>query len=101
MAQARAARVLSLPGTMFNHLLRQWRNGLNHVWAAPDPAAVLAEMGTRAGEVFTRSAQLAVFLEQQLPGSTDVPEAKLIKPTTIHPDGTVTINPPAPAAGSQ
>ena len=76
---------------MHARLLRSWAEGLDAVWAAPDPASVLAAMGTQAGDLFTRSAQLRAFLEAQQPGSTVIPQAARIKPVTIHPDGTVTL----------
>ncbi len=94
-AQARAQRALALPRAIFNRLLRSWAEGLDTVWAAPDPAAVLSAMGTQAGELFTRSAQLRAFLEGQQPGCTAIPQAAKIKPFTIHPDGTVTLAAPA------
>jgi hypothetical protein len=82
---------------MFNRLLRSWSDGLDAVWSAPDPGAVLAAMGTEAGELFARSAQLRAFLEQQMPGSTNIPQAAKVKPVTLNADGTVTLV-PAPAA---
>jgi len=57
-------------------------------------------MGSQAGELFTRSAQLRAFLETQQPGSTNIPQATKIKPITINADGTVTLTPPAPAAAT-
>jgi len=99
-AQARAARALGLPRSMFTRLLRGWAAGLDAVWSAPNPADVLTAMGTQAGELFTRSQQLRAFLEAQQPGSTNIPQAAKIKPVTIHPDGTVTLAAdPAPKAG--
>jgi hypothetical protein len=105
-AQARAARALALPRIIFTRLLRDWRDGIKTVWAAPTPADVITALGPSAAELFTRSAQLRAFLEAQQPGCTQIPhtpEAALIQPHTIHPDGTVTINsqpastPPQPA----
>jgi hypothetical protein len=89
--QARAARALALPRTIFNRLLKSWAEGVDAVWSAPAPADVLAAMGTQAGELFTRSAQLRAFLESQQPGCTNIPQAARIKPVTINPDGTVTL----------
>jgi hypothetical protein len=89
--QARANRALALPRIMFNRLLRSWTSGLDLVWSAPDPAAVLAAMGPQAGELFARSAQLRAFLEQQQPGSTNIPQVAKIKPVTVNQDGTVTV----------
>ena len=93
-AQARANRVLALPRTVFTRLLRSWEEGLDAVWSAPDPAAVLAAMGPQAGELFARSAQLRTFLEQQEPGCTNIPAAAKIKPVTTNPDGSVTLSAP-------
>jgi hypothetical protein len=90
-AQARANRALALPRIMFNRLLRSWAEGLDAVWSAPDPSAVLAAMGPQAGELFTRSAQLRAFLEQQQPGSTNIPQAAKIRAVTVNADGTVTL----------
>jgi hypothetical protein len=80
---------------MFNRLLRSWAEGLDALWTAPDPAEVLAAMGTQAGELFTRSEQLRAFLEAQQPGSTNIPQTARIKAYTMHPDGTVTLQTPA------
>jgi hypothetical protein len=76
---------------MFTRLLASWQEGLDAVWSAPSPADVIAAMGTQAGELFTRSAQLRAFLESQQPGSTNIPAAAKIKPCTINADGTVTL----------
>jgi hypothetical protein len=76
---------------MFKRLLKSWAEGLDAVWSAPDPAAVLAAIGKDAGELFTRSEQLRAFLEAQQPGSTNIPQVAKIKAYTIHPDGTVTL----------
>lgn len=90
-AQRRAQRALALPRIMFTRLLASWQEGLDAVWSAPSPADVIAAMGTQAGELFTRSAQLRAFLESQQPGSTNIPAAAKIKPCTINADGTVTL----------
>jgi hypothetical protein len=89
--QARANRALALPRIMFNRLLRSWAEGLDAVWGAPDPSAVLTAMGPQAGELFARSAQLRAFLEQQQPGSTNIPQAAKIQAVTVNGDGTVTL----------
>jgi hypothetical protein len=91
IAQCRAKRALSLPDAMLKRLLRSWAEGLDAVWTAPDPAAVLAAMGTQAGALFARSAQLRAFLEAQQPGCTAIPQAARIKPHTVNADGTVTL----------
>jgi hypothetical protein len=91
IAQCRAKRALALPLMMHKRLLRSWAEGLDAVWSSSDPASVIAAMGTQAGELFTRSAQVREFLESQLPGSSAIPQAAKIKPVTIHPDGTVTL----------
>ena len=91
IAHCRAARALALPRVMFNRLLKSWAEGLDAVWSAPNPADVLAAMGTQAGELFTRSTQLRAFLEAQQPGSTKIPQAAKIRPVTVHGDGTVTL----------
>jgi len=95
-AQARANRALALPRIIFTRLLNSWAQGLDSVWSAPDPAAVLTAIGPQAAELFTRSAQLRAFLEQQQPGSTSIPQAAKIKPVTLNPDGTVTLTPSQP-----
>jgi len=90
-AQARAAKALALPRVVFNRLLQSWASGLDLVWSAQKPGDVLAAMGPQAAELFTRSSQLRAFLESQQPGSTTIPQAAKIKPVTLHPDGTVTL----------
>lgn len=90
-AQTRANRARALPRTILHRLLRTWGDGLDLIWNTPNPAEVLAALGTNAGELFRRSAELRAFLESQKAGCTNIPQSARIKATVINPDGTVTL----------
>jgi len=90
-AQQRANRAVALPRGILNNLLRQWNAGLDLIWNTPAPSGVLAALGAKGGELFTRSAALRAFLESQKPGCTNTPSAARVKPTVTNADGTVTL----------
>ncbi len=77
-------------GSLFQQVLRAWENSVSQVWNN-DTAAVLAEFGTDAVEIFRISAETAKFLEALKPGSTTAGRA-LMRPFTAHPDGTITLD---------
>ena len=96
--EIRADRVRDSMSVMADNIINLWNSGWDSIWGAPDPATVLAELGTDAGEVFLLNEDIIVFLSTTLTGrrqdELDAITAKVLaKPaTTIHPDGTVTIN---------
>jgi hypothetical protein len=83
-------------------MLGELRHNISLVWDAPDPQAVIDELGPKAGEAFWLSNQLATFLSTIMTAAGDTTGlAELqsilakVQPVTVHQDGTVTINPPA------
>lgn len=83
---------------MADQLLRMWHQGWDIIWSNEDPAAVLAEIGTDAGELFALNESLIAFLVAELTGKRqaelDAVLAKVAaKPaTTVAEDGSVTID---------
>lgn len=80
-------------------LIRNWERSFDQLWDSPDPAAVLAAMGTDAAEAFELSSQLVTLMGQILPGRMDDEWARIQakiaakrQPTTTHSDGTVTLD---------
>jgi hypothetical protein len=82
-------------------IIREWEHGFDALWNNPQatPAEVLAELGTDAAEVFELSAATVQFMAAILSGRLDEKlaaiQAKIeAKPaTTVHEDGSVTIDP--------
>lgn len=81
-----------------DQLIRSWHAGWDTIWSAEDPAAVLAELGTDAGELFELNDAMVTFLASTLTGKRqeeldDILAKVAAKPaTTIQPDGSVTID---------
>lgn len=84
---------------MAYQLIQSWNHGWDLIWSADDPAAVLAELGTDAGEIFQLNEDIIAYLNTTLAGrkqdELDAINAKVAaKPvTTVAPDGSVTIDP--------
>jgi len=93
-AKAAVAAAVSTSSAITRGLIE----GLAAVWESPDPAAVLAEIGTDAVEVFALSRDLAAYVIPTLTGKDDESVARimalfaLIPAYTENADGTVTIN---------
>lgn len=73
--------------------------GLSLIWDAPDPAAVLAELGTDAAESFDLNNKTIAFLGTVVVGgdyeedyNKILAKVAAIPPCTVHEDGTVTID---------
>jgi hypothetical protein len=94
-AQVLAARALRLPALSFRQALHDWRQAVRLVWAASDPAAVLAIAGTKAGDFLSYHTALGAFLESQQPGCT-APLSGRIGKYIVNADGTVSAVVPAP-----
>jgi hypothetical protein len=82
-------------------MLGELRHNISLVWDAPDPQAVIDELGTKAGEAFWLSNELATFLTTIMTAANDTSGlAELaailakVQPVTVNQDGTVTVNPP-------
>lgn len=91
--QRTAKQVLEGPNAIFCNLFQNWKIRFEQLWRAQDPQGVLDELGTNAGEVFLLSSQLVGFLETLKPGCTAETLA-IMKPVTINPDGSATIDVP-------
>jgi len=94
VAQRRAQAALRKPRAILTNLVKEWSEGVDHVWNPPDgttPAQILAQLGTSGVELFTRSAQLRAFLEGQAAGCTNIPAAARIQAVNLNADGTVTL----------
>lgn len=95
----RSARQARVHAKQFaDQMIRMWNNGWDIVWSSEDPAAVLAELGTDAGELFALNEALVGFFSTELAGKRqDELDAILAKvaakpATTTAPDGSVTID---------
>jgi len=92
-----ARQVKRATSQMAYQLIRSWHHGWDLVWSAEDPAAVLAEIGTDAAEIFELNEELIAFFGTALAGrrQEDLDEimAKVaLKPATeTAEDGSVTI----------
>ena len=93
-----AKQVRRATSQMAYQLIQSWNHGWDLIWSSEDPGAVLAELGTDAGEVFELNEQLIAFFATALAGrrqeDLDAIMAKVAtKPvTTTAEDGTVTID---------
>lgn len=103
-AQAAAREVLAAPAQTRDVILNQLNDAFSRLWDAPDPQAVLDAMGPKAGRVFAINTRFAQVVQDLLIEEGDtVGLARFqqilakIPPCTVHEDGTVTINPPAPS----
>lgn len=99
-AEATARLVRMAPQRMADVILRQLEDETRRLWDSPDPQAVLDIIGTRGAELFTINGQfgglVATILTQQGDAERLARLAAIqsrIKPHTVNPDGTVTINP--------
>ena len=72
-------------------LLASWEHGMDLIWAADSPAAILEEMGSGAGGIVAAHAATVSFLETFSPGCTAARMAQVL-PYTVHENGTVTLN---------
>ena len=97
-AQRASRQVKRAASQMAYQLIQSWNHGWDLIWSADDPAAVLAELGTDAGEIFQLNEDIIVYLNTTLAGrkqdDLDAINAKVAaKPvTTTAADGSVTID---------
>ena len=97
-AERSAKQVKRATSQMAYQLIQSWNHGWDLVWSSSDPAAVLAELGTEAGEIFALNEDIIVYLKTTLAGrkqdELDAINAKVAaKPaTTTAADGSVTID---------
>jgi len=97
-AERSARQVKSATSQMAYQLIESWNHGWDLIWSSEDPADVLAELGTEAGEIFALNEDIIVYLNTTLAGrkqdELDAINAKVAaKPaTTVAEDGSVTID---------
>ena len=97
-AERAARQVKRATSQMAYQLIQSWNHGWDLLWSSSDPAAVLAELGTDAGEIFQLNEDIIVYLNTTLVGrkqdDLDAINAKVAaKPvTTTAADGSVTID---------
>jgi hypothetical protein len=97
-AERSAKQVKRATSQMAFQLIQSWNHGWDLIWSAEDPAAVLAELGTDAGEIFQLNEDIVLYLNTTLAGrkqdDLDAINAKVAaKPaTTVAGDGSVTID---------
>jgi hypothetical protein len=97
-AERSAKQVNRATSQMAYQLIQSWNHGWDLIWSSADPAAVLAELGTEAGELFQLNEDIIVYLNTTLAGrkqdELDAINAKVAaKPaTTTAADGSVTID---------
>lgn len=85
-----AERLTSQPATRFRQFLSTWEADIRALWNAPDPQAVLDNVGPLAAELFSVSGKTAMYLESLRPGCTATAMA-LVGEFQVNADGTVTI----------
>jgi hypothetical protein len=88
-----ARLLLSFPHRQFTEELAAWQRSVSTLWRGTTDefvSEVLLELGTKAAELFSLSVQKAAHLESLVPGCT-ADTLTLIRPFTIHEDGTVTL----------
>ena len=98
-AERSAKQIRRATSQMAYNLIQSWNHGWDLIWNSADPAGVLQELGTDAGEVFELNEQLVAYfvtaLTDRRQADLDAILAKVAaKPaTTTAQDGTVTIDP--------
>lgn len=92
-------------------ILGELRHGINLLWEYEDPQAVLDILGPRAARLYAINTRLTEYIATELTLAGDTESlaelARLVakvRPSTIHPDGTVTLLPlpeptPKPTTG--
>lgn len=97
-AERSARQVKRATSQMAYQLIQSWNHGWDLIWSSEDPAAVLAELGTEAGEIFQLNEDIIAYFNATLTGrkqdDLDAIMAKVAaKPaTTTAADGSVTID---------
>lgn len=91
-AQEMANTLKGITAGQFRTLLQSWIDGMQLLWGNPDNTAdILEALGTEAAELFQLSANTVQFLETLKPGCTTA-SLSMMRPFTVHQDGTVTLN---------
>ena len=99
-SQAAARRLIEGIQSTKRAILAELRHNVGILWDSPDPQGILDALGPQAAEVFALNSAFAQFVGTMLTqAGDDASLAELqrilaqVKPSTTHPDGTVTINP--------
>lgn len=94
----RANQIKTGAAQLADQLTRQWNTMWDCLWESPDPIAVIEELGTDAGELFELNDHLINFFKSSLAQRRQEQLEQILakvalKPaTTIHDDGTATID---------
>lgn len=97
-AERSARQVKRATSQMAYQLIQSWNHGWDLIWSSEDPAAVLAELGTDAGEIFQLNEDMIAYFNTTLTGrKQDDLDAIMTKvaakpATTTSADGSVTID---------
>lgn len=99
--QRTARKLVTGIQSMKRAILAELRHNVSTLWDAPNPQGVLDVLGANAGSVFALNTALVTFLTGVLTDAGDTEGlAELaaitakVKPSTVHEDGTVTIDVP-------
>lgn len=99
-SQAAARRLVEGIQSTKRAILAELRHNVGILWDDADPQAVLDALGPQAGQVFALNTAFGTFIYGMLAEAGDAEGlAELqrilakVKPSTIHEDGTVTIDP--------
>ena len=94
----KVADLLSSSKTQADRLIKTWERGFSQIWDDEDPAAVLAELGTDAAEMFLLSGATVQFLAAILAASRPEDLARILAKVeampsfTVNANGTVTLD---------
>lgn len=97
-ATMRANQVRSNAAQSAQNVIRDWESSFDLIWLSEDPAAVLAELGTDAKEVFDVSSATVELMGKLLPNNLDEEwervQARLstIPAYTVAEDGSITLD---------
>jgi hypothetical protein len=88
----KVADLLSSSKTQADRLIKTWERGFSQIWDDEDPAAVLAELGTDAAEMFLLSSATVQFLATILASSRPEDLARILAKVEAMPAFTVNKN---------
>lgn len=84
--------------TIADKIIKTWENSFSAIWDDENPAAVLAELGTNAAEVFLLSSATVQFLSEILASSRPDDLGRILTKVEnmpafdVNEDGTITLS---------
>lgn len=96
--EQKVQNIISSSKTQADKLIKTWEKSFSQIWDDEDPAAVLAELGTDAAEMFLLSgATVALFASILAADRADDLDRILAKVAgmpafVVNPDGTITLS---------